>query len=234
MARLASSAARISSTALALPSVAREIGTNRTMGRAGGARAARHDHRFVDAIGLHPRNNFLAAATRQEVGPIGKASILHDEARNEIVAVGTARCGSEDDRLDVKDQSVSPRPPDASNSRGINGLGHDVRIRLGLRFLPVAIAGSQAALLLEVGNRLGYLFHHGPEDREIGFDRVEPRTDPELGQIVDALAEDGAGLGIGRQQAGEVLDRLFESGLGAPAELALDQQHRKAAKKRWQ
>ncbi len=155
---------------------------------------------------------------RHEVGAVGEVAIFEHEARDEIVDVALAlRQG--DDGLDVKDEPGSSTAW-RSISSGITGSG----IWSGSGCAGVDERRSrETRLLFEVGDGFGHLADDRAEDGEIGLERGEARAEVEIGEGVDSLAEDGAGLGVGREQAGEILDGFFEPRFGAAAQLALQQ-----------
>ena len=158
---------------------------------------------------------------------VGELAVLEHQARHEVVADRPA-LRQRDDRLDVEDQPVVIERG-AQFGLGHQRLGQDVLVvfRLGLRLgrdrrWP---RGDLALVLLELGEGLGHLADDGAEHRDIGLDGLEPVAGIGVGHGIDALAQHLAGLGIGRQQAGEILDGLFEPRFGALAQLPLHQHH---------
>ena len=77
--------------------------------------------------------------------------------------------------------------------------------------------------LLELGQRLGELARHRAEYGNISFDTIEPAAHIGVGDGVDPLAQHLPRLGIGRQQAGQILDSALQPCLRALAQAALHQ-----------
>ena len=83
--------------------------------------------------------------------------------------------------------------------------------------------------IFDIGHSLGDLPDHRAEHRNVGLDRIEAPTGIKAGHGIDALAQNSAGLRIGREQAREVFNGFFEPVFGALAQDALHQNHADAA-----
>ena len=210
--------------------MARDIGTNSVIGV-----PAVRERRAMTMASSMPSASSRAMTSSppwrgMKSGRSAKLAILHDEARHEVVAEGLA-LRQRDDRLDVKDQPVILDGLAQQLERD-HRLGHDVGIGLGrpacVRRRSTSRRRSSSSATVSVTCLT--TVPSTPRSDSIG---VEPLAGLDVGEGIDALAERRAGLRVGRQQARQVLDGLFEPRLGAAAQLALDQEHRHGSQRRW-
>ncbi len=95
------------------------------------------------------------------------------------------------------------------------------------RRLGRLVAGD---LVLELADGFGHLADDGAEHGNVALDGFEALAGIEIGEGIDALAEHGAGLGVGGEEAREILDGLFEPILGALTQDALGDDNPRASK----
>ncbi|KFC68370.1 hypothetical protein FF80_01809 [Devosia sp. LC5] len=95
----------------------------------------------------------------------------------------------------------------------------------------MAAAGTGAGgAFLDFSDGLGDLADDGAQNGNIGLDAFKAPPGIQICQRIDALAQHGAGLGVGGEEAREIFNGFFEPAFGTLAQAAFEQDHADAAK----